>query len=63
MDVESEELGIQHFEANTELGYSDFSQVESSVMPFEEMKGKEGEHTPETDLSSPIQNHDLFYPR
>ena len=29
----------------------DLSQAESSLVPFEEKEGMEGEHTPETDLT------------
>ena len=49
MGTESEGLGTQHFEANTQLRDSAFSQAESAVVSFEEREGMEGEHTPEID--------------
>ena len=45
MGPESEGLGTQDLEANTELRQSAFSQVESAVVPFYEREGMEGEHT------------------
>ena len=47
--TESEGLGKQDLEANTELMRLAFSQAESAVLPFEEKEGMEVEHTPETD--------------
>ena len=55
MDTESEGLGTQYFEANTELRHSAFSRAESAVVTFEEREGMEGEHTPETDLTRHFQ--------
>ena len=49
MGTESNWLGTQYLEANTELKYLAFSRVESAVVPFEEMEGMEGEHTSEID--------------
>ena len=51
MSTESEGLGTQDLEANTELRHSAFSGAESAVMPFKTRGGMEGEHTPETDLT------------
>ena len=51
MGTENEGLATQDVEANTELRHSAFSRVESTVVPFEEREGMEGEHTPETDLT------------
>ncbi len=50
MGTESEGLGTQDLEANTELRHLAFSRVESAVVPFEVREGMEGEHTPGTDL-------------
>ena len=47
--TESEGLGTQGLEANTDLRDSALSQVESTVVPFEVREGMEGEHRPETD--------------
>ena len=53
--TESEGLGTQDFEANTEMRHSAFSRAESIVVPFELREQMEGEHTPETDLTSCCQ--------
>ena len=51
MGIHSEGLGIHDFEANTKLRHLAVSRVESAMMPFEERKGVEWEHTPETALT------------
>ena len=51
MGTESEGLGTQDLEANTELRDSAFSRAESAVVPFEMKEGMEGEHKPETDFT------------
>ena len=51
MGTESEGLGTQDLEANTELRHSAFSRVESAVVPFKVREGMEAEHIPETDLT------------
>ena len=49
MGTESEGLGTQDLEANTELRHSAFSRAESAVMPFDMREGVEGEHAADTD--------------
>ena len=51
MGSETEEMGTQGLEANTDVRHFVFSRAESAVVPFEEREGMEGEHTPETDLT------------
>ena len=48
--TESDGLGTQDLEANTEFRHSAFSRAVSAVQSFEVREGMEGEHTPETDL-------------
>ena len=48
---ESDGVGTQDLEANTEFRHSSFSRTVSAVRPFEVREGMEGEHTPETDLN------------
>ena len=48
MGTESEGLGTQCLEANTELRHSVLSRVESAVVPFKE---KDREHRPNIDLT------------
>ena len=57
MGTESEGLGTQYLEANTEMRRSAFSRAESAAVPFEDREGIEGEHTPETDLT---RHHQAF---
>ena len=47
---ESDGFWTQHLAANTEFRHSAFSRAGSAVLPFEVREGREGEHTPETDL-------------
>ena len=49
--IESDGLGTQDLEANTEFRHSAFSRAVSAVQPFEVREGMEWEHTPETDLT------------
>ena len=49
--TESEVFGAQYLVVNMELRYSTFSQAESVWCYFEERKGMEEEHPPETDLT------------
>ena len=49
--TESNRFGTQALEANTEFKHSAFSCAVSAVQPFEVREGKEGEHTPETNLT------------
>ena len=51
MGTESEGLGTQYLEANTELRHSAYSRAESALVPFEVREGMEGEHTSEIDLT------------
>ena len=51
VDPESDELGTQDLEANSEFRHSAFSCALLAAWPFEVMEGMEGEHTPETDLT------------
>ena len=51
LGTESEGLGSQYFEANTELRHLAFSLAELAVVSFEVMEGKVGELTPEMDLT------------
>ena len=48
---ESDGIGTQELEANTELRHSAFSCAVSAVRPFEVMEGMEEEHSPETNLT------------
>ncbi len=50
MGRESDGFRTQDFDANTEFRHSAFSRAVSAVRPFEVREGREGEHTPETDL-------------
>ena len=50
MGRESNGCWTQDLDANTEFRHSAFSRVVSAVRPFELRKGREGDHTPETDL-------------
>ena len=43
-------------DANTEFRHSAFSRAVSAVRPFEVREGMEGEHTPETDLTTHHQD-------
>ena len=49
--TESDGFGTQDLEANTEFRHSAFSHAVSAVQPFEVREGKEGEYTPEADLT------------
>ena len=49
--TENEGLWTQDLEAIMELRNSAFSRAELAVMPFEVMKGMEGEHIPQTNLT------------
>ena len=66
MGTESEGLGTQDMEANTELRYLAFSRKESPVMPLKEREGMEKEHIQETEEegdefeSSPVSGHTLL---
>ena len=51
MGTESEGMGTQDLEANTELKHLALSLVELVVVPFEEREGMEWKHIPETDLT------------
>ena len=50
MGTESVGFGTEDLDANNEFRHSAFSRVVSAVWPFELRKGREGDHTPETDL-------------
>ena len=49
--TESDGIGTQDLEANTEFRHSNFSRAVSAVRPFEVREEMKGEHTPETDLT------------
>ena len=51
MGTESDGVGTQDLDANTEFRHSPFSHALSSVWSFEVRGEMEGEHTPETDLT------------
>ena len=50
---ETDGFRTQDLAANTEFRHSAFSRAVSAVQPFEVREGMEGEHTPETNLTTP----------
>ena len=51
MGTETEGLGTQDLNENTESRHSAFSRTESAVVPFEVREGMEGKHPPEKNLT------------